>query len=96
MPGGFGTLDEVIEILTLIQTGKTRRIPVILVHSSFWEGLIGWFKDTLVARGMVDAEDMALFQVLDHPKEIVEAIFRHYEDRGFEPSAKEQEIMLEL
>ncbi|HKJ76904.1 MAG TPA: TIGR00730 family Rossman fold protein [Gammaproteobacteria bacterium] len=96
LPGGFGTLDELAEILTLVQTGKTRRIPIILVHRPFWQGLIDWFGDRLVEEGTIDAEDMDLFQVIDEPQEVVDAIFSHYEHRGFEPSAEEQEILLEL
>ncbi len=96
LPGGFGTLDELAEILTLVQTGKTRRIPIILVHRPFWEGLIGWFRDTLVEEGTISPEDMELFQILDEPREVVNAIFEYYDKRGFEPSAEEQEILLEL
>jgi uncharacterized protein (TIGR00730 family) len=96
MPGGFGTLDELAEMLTLVQTGKSRSIPIILVHRPFWQGLIDWFRDRLVGEGTISASDLSLFQVLDEPDEIVEAIFRHYELRGFEPSAEEQQILLDL
>lgn len=96
LPGGFGTLDEFAEILTLIQTGKSRRIPIILVHAAFWEGLITWFSSTLVAEGMISASDLDLLRILDHPQEVVDAIFDYYLHRGFEPSAEEREIMLEL
>ena len=96
LPGGFGTLDELAEILTLIQTGKTRRIPVILVDSDFWSGLIDWFGNTLVKAGTINPEDLDLFKILDKPQDVVDAIFEHYGARGFEPSAEEQEILLEL
>jgi len=96
LPGGFGTLDELAEILTLVQTGKTRRIPIILVHSPFWEGLLEWFKTTLVQEGTISATDLDLVQLLDKPQEVVDAIFSHYEHRGFEPSAEEREILLDL
>jgi len=96
LPGGFGTLDELAEILTLIQTGKSRKIPVILVDSEFWSGLIDWFGNTLVKAGTIAKEDLDLFKVLDKPQDVVDAIFKHYDDRGFEPSAEEQEILLEL
>ena len=96
MPGGFGTMDEVMEALTLVQTGKTRKIPIILVHEPFWRGLLVWFKETLVKEGMIDANDMDLIKVIDEPKDVVEAIFKHYETRGFEPSAAEREIQLSL
>jgi len=96
LPGGFGTLDELAEILTLVQTGKTRRIPIILVGSPFWEGLIKWFRDTLVAEQTIDEEDLNLFKVVDEPKDVVAAIFDYYETRGFEPSAEEKEKLMEL
>ncbi|RMG31278.1 MAG: TIGR00730 family Rossman fold protein [Gammaproteobacteria bacterium] len=96
LPGGFGTLDELAEILTLVQTGKTRRIPIILVGSAFWRGLIDWFAHTLVPQGTISPEDLDLFLVLDEPKAVVEAIFDYYEQRGFEPSPEEQAILLEL
>jgi uncharacterized protein (TIGR00730 family) len=96
LPGGFGTLDELAEILTLVQTGKTRRIPIILVHTPFWAGLIEWFKATLVKEATIEADDLDLVQVLDKPQEVVDAIFNHYESRGFEPSAEEQEMLLDL
>ena len=96
LPGGFGTLDELAEIMTLVQTEKTRRIPIILVQSSFWEGLISWFKTTLVKEGTISASDLELIRILDSPKDVVDAIFSHYETRGFEPSAEEQEMLLDL
>ncbi|HHL45848.1 MAG TPA: TIGR00730 family Rossman fold protein, partial [Gammaproteobacteria bacterium] len=92
LPGGFGTLDELAEILTLVQTGKTRRIPIILVHAPFWNGLLEWFKTTLVEEKTIDPEDLDLIQVLDKPQQVVDAIFSHYEHRGFEPSAQEREV----
>ncbi|MCC6303265.1 MAG: TIGR00730 family Rossman fold protein [Gammaproteobacteria bacterium] len=96
LPGGFGTLDELAEILTLVQTGRTRRIPIILVGSAYWAGLIEWFRTTLVAQGAIAEQDLELFQLLDEPEEVVAAIFRYYEHRGFEPSAEEKEILLDL
>ncbi|HSH98193.1 MAG: TIGR00730 family Rossman fold protein [Methylophilaceae bacterium] len=96
MPGGFGTLDELMEALTLVQTGKTRKIPIILVCEPFWRGLVDWFKTTLVTEGVVSAGDIDLVQIIDDPKEIVEAIFKHYETRGFELSAAEKQVQLYL
>ncbi len=96
MPGGFGTLDELMEALTLIQTGKARKIPLILVCSDFWKGMIDWFKERLVAEGMVDPEDINLIQLIDEPEKVVEAIFKHYEARPFGPLPGEREMMLNL
>lgn len=96
LPGGFGTLDELAEILTLVQIGKTRKIPIILVGSDFWRGLIEWFKNTLVGEATIDATDIDLFEVVDHPREVVDAIFRHYEHREFALSPEEQEMHMHL
>jgi hypothetical protein len=73
MPGGFGTLDELMEALTLVQTGKIRRMPVILVHGAFWRGLTDWIKTTLVREKMIDPDDVNLIQVIDEPAEVVKA-----------------------
>ena len=96
MPGGFGTLDELMEALTLVQTGKSRNIPIILVASEFWSGLIAWFKDRLVKEGMISPADLDLIQIIDKPEEVVDAIFSHYEKRGFAPTLSEREIQLNL
>lgn len=96
MPGGFGTLDELMEALTLVQTGKIRKIPIILVGESFWRDLLQWFRTTLVREKVISAEDLNLIQVIDEPDAIVAAIFKYYESRGFEPSPAEREIQLNL
>jgi uncharacterized protein (TIGR00730 family) len=96
MPGGFGTLDELTEALTLVQTEKIRRIPIILVHEPFWRGMLSWLRETLVKEGMIAPHDMELIKVIDEPEKVVEAIFQHYESRGFEPSVQEREIQLNL
>ena len=96
MPGGYGTLDELSEALTLVQTGKTRKIPIILVGKNFWQGLLDWFRTRLVTEGMIDAQDLDLVQIIDEPQEVVAAIFNHYEKRGFTPSLAEREIQLSL
>lgn len=96
MPGGYGTLDELMEALTLIQTGKARKIPIILVCSDFWKGLLDWIKDRLISEGMISPEDINLMQVIDSPEEIVKAIFKHYETRSFTPLPSERELMLNL
>jgi uncharacterized protein (TIGR00730 family) len=96
MPGGFGTLDELMESLTLVQTGKTRKMPIILVGSKFWNGLMEWFKTSLLDEKMISPEDLHLIKVIDEPEQVVDAIFKHYETRGFEPSQKEREMQLNL
>ncbi|MFL6624780.1 MAG: TIGR00730 family Rossman fold protein [Sulfurifustis sp.] len=96
MPGGFGTLDELVEALTLIQTGKSVRMPIILVHRPFWTGLVDWFKQTLIAEGMISTEDLDLFSMADSADEVLQTIFAFYERAGFEASPEEQEIKLNL
>jgi hypothetical protein len=96
MPGGFGTMDELMEVLTLVQTGKIRRLPVILVNSKFWGGLLEWINGQLLADGMIGVDDPQLMQVIDDPQQVVEAIFNHYHSRGFELSPSEREAELAL
>jgi len=96
MPGGFGTLDELMEVLTLVQTGKIRRLPVILVGSAYWKGLVDWIRGTLLAEGMIGTEDPSILRVIDDPQAVVDAIFDHYHSRGFEPSPAEREAELAL
>ncbi|MGB7816486.1 MAG: TIGR00730 family Rossman fold protein [Methylotenera sp.] len=96
LPGGFGTLDELMEVITLVQTGKTLKIPIILVCEPFWRGLVDWIKTTLVNEGMIITDDLDLIQVIDDPAAIVEAIFKHYETRGFKLSAAEEQVQLYL
>ena len=74
LPGGFGTLDELFEALTLIQTGKVRHFPVVMVGSSYWEGLIDWVRGTLLAQGAIAATDLGLWRVTDDADEVVEII----------------------
>ncbi|MCL2021466.1 MAG: TIGR00730 family Rossman fold protein [Betaproteobacteria bacterium] len=96
MPGGFGTLDELMEVITLVQTQKISRIPIILVGSDFWRGLMDWLREQLLDRGMVSPEDLEIVQIIDDPDAIVAAIFRHYETRSFSALSAEQELLLNL
>lgn len=96
MPGGFGTLDELMEVLTLVQTGKVRKVPVILVNSAYWKGLMDWIRGQLIADRMIGVDDPDLLRVIDDPKAVVDAIFDHYHSRGFEPSLAEREAELAL
>ena len=76
MPGGFGTLDECFEALTLIQTKKIRPFPVIMVDSSYWGPIVDWMKDRLLEDQLISKEDLRIFKVMDDPEEIVEYVKR--------------------
>ena len=89
LPGGFGTLDELLETLTLIQTHKIRPFPVILVGWDYWRGLIDWLHDQAVLRGYLDASDLDLLTITDSPAEVVELITRFYEGQSLDLSAPE-------
>ncbi|MCP3899982.1 MAG: TIGR00730 family Rossman fold protein [Desulfobacteraceae bacterium] len=74
IPGGFGTLDETFEAITLIQTHRLKPLPVILVGTDYWKGLIEWIKDRLIAEKMASADDLNIFELLDDPEEIVQKV----------------------
>lgn len=74
MPGGFGSMDELFESLTLIQTKKIKPFPIILVGSSFWTGLVDWIREQLLGNGKIAEEDLMLFEILDDVDEIVSYI----------------------
>jgi len=76
MPGGLGTLDELSEAITLIQTRKIKPFPVIMVGTKYWGPLIDWFKQTLLAEKMISEEDLDIFRLMDDPKEVVKEICR--------------------
>ena len=96
MPGGFGTLDELTEALTLIQTGKARRIPIILVGHEFWGGLHGWMREVLLRDKLISPGDIELMQILEEPQEIVDVIFDAYERMGIAPTKEERQQILEI
>jgi hypothetical protein len=74
LPGGFGTLDEIFEVITLIQTQRIKPFPVILVGSDYWTGLLGWIKDQLLGRGNISPGDLDIVQVIDDPAEMVRLV----------------------
>jgi uncharacterized protein (TIGR00730 family) len=81
MPGGFGTLDEFFEAVTLIQTQKIKPFPVILVGSAYWKGMIDWIRDILLKEHRISPEDLDIFKVMDDPAEIVSGIKEFYARR---------------
>ncbi len=74
MPGGFGTLDELFETITLIQTKRIKRMPVIMMGSKFWNGLVEWIKGTMITNGMISHGDLDIFHVLDDPQKALEIV----------------------
>ncbi len=87
MPGGFGTLDELFEAITLIQTHKNARFPIILVGSEFWSGLIDWIKKVLLEENNnISPEDMDLFKVVDHEDEVIEILNNFYKKYNLTPN----------
>ncbi|MDH3214243.1 MAG: TIGR00730 family Rossman fold protein [Myxococcales bacterium] len=81
LPGGFGTLDEVFEALTLKQTGKIHDFPVILFGADYWKGLLRWIQQNALRERMVSRRDLSLFKVTDDVDEVVQIIERHYARR---------------
>jgi uncharacterized protein (TIGR00730 family) len=77
LPGGFGTMDELFEALTLIQTRRIRSFPVVLMGSDYWGGLVTWMKDTMLSSGKISPEDLDLFAVIDDPVAIVKHIRKY-------------------
>jgi uncharacterized protein (TIGR00730 family) len=86
LPGGFGTMDELFEALTLIQTEKSSQFPVVLMGSSFWGGLIDWLKNTMLEAGNIAEKDLDLFRITDDPVEAADLITHFYETRTMKPN----------
>ena len=80
-PGGFGTMDELFEALTLIQTKKIRSFPVVLVGRGYWQGLIDWMRKSALAAGNISPEDIDLMHIVDEPEEVCAIINKRYKDR---------------
>lgn len=86
MPGGFGTLDELFEAITLIQTHKIHTFPIILVGTEFWKGLLDWIKNTMLEAGNISPQDLDLIQLVDTEDEVVEIIDAFYKGRNLSPN----------
>ncbi len=86
MPGGFGTLDELSEALTLIQTGKMTRFPIVLVGVEFWGHFVDWLKGTLLDNGLISPQDLDLFTLTDSPEEAVATIDAFYREHSLAPN----------
>ena len=87
MPGGMGTLDELFEALTLIQTKKIGRFPIVLVGSEYWSGLIDWIKNVMLEKEKnINPEDLDLFSIVDTPEQAVEIIDQFYSKYVLQPN----------
>jgi uncharacterized protein (TIGR00730 family) len=84
LPGGFGTLDELFEAVTLVATGKITRFPIVLVGSAYWSGLLSWLRETVLAEGNVHAEELDLLTVVDDPEEVVKVITKAHAESGID------------
>ena len=92
LPGGLGTLDELFEALTLIQTGKIRHFPVVLMGKGYWGGLVEWMRTTQVPAGTIAADDLNLFRMTDDPAEAVAIILAYSDAPSDMPSGEETEL----
>jgi uncharacterized protein (TIGR00730 family) len=81
MPGGLGTLDELTEVLTLMQTHKIKPFPVVLFNSEYWKGFLVWLQSSVLNKGFISEDDLNLLRVCDHPDEVIETIERWHEKR---------------
>jgi uncharacterized protein (TIGR00730 family) len=86
LPGGFGTLDEMFEALTLIQTHKMIKFPIILVNRAYWNGLIAWIEEQLLDQEMIHHDDLKLFRIVDTAQDAVNHIERFYEQYKIKPN----------
>ncbi len=95
LPGGFGTMDELFEALTLVQTRKVTSFPIVLLGTAYWSGLVDWLRTTMVAQGAVSPADLDLFKLTDSPAEAVEAIAASTERKETEKAAFVQKVEAE-
>jgi len=83
LPGGFGTMDELFEAVTLVATGKITRFPIVLVGSAYWSGLLGWLKETMLSQGNIGVDELELIKVADDPEEVLKIIKEAHSDLSF-------------
>jgi uncharacterized protein (TIGR00730 family) len=85
LPGGFGTMDELFEAVTLVATGKITRFPIVLVGREYWSGLLSWLREKVLAEGNIHAEELDLITVVDEPEEVVKIITKAHAEAGLDP-----------
>lgn len=86
MPGGFGTLDELFEVLTLVQTQKVNKIPIIFFGSQYWSGLIEWLRNTMLAAHNISEKDLDIFHITDDTSEVISIIEKHFTNSKLMPN----------
>jgi len=86
LPGGFGTIDELFEILTLVQTGKTKKVPIVVMGVEYWKPLMNWIKDYMAKFKYIEDFDMNLFKLTDDPKEAAEIIYQFHKGKKIIPN----------
>ncbi|HEY2285395.1 MAG TPA: LOG family protein, partial [Streptosporangiaceae bacterium] len=85
LPGGFGTMDELFEALTLVATGKITKFPIVLVGRAYWSGLLSWLQDTMLARANIGPGELALLKLADEPDEVVSLVREAHKGNGLIP-----------
>jgi uncharacterized protein (TIGR00730 family) len=86
MPGGLGTLDELFEAMTLIQTEKIEKFPIVLVGKEYWNGLVNWLKEKLLITNKINKNDLSIFEIVDNSEEVIEIINKYYENKNLRPN----------
>ncbi len=96
LPGGFGTLDELVEILALVQTGKSKRIPIILVKTEYWQGLLEWLENTMVRDQAINSDDLKLVTIVEEPQAVVDVICEFYKNNRQDLMHNEKHKQIDL
>ncbi len=86
MPGGLGTLDELFEAMTLIQTKKIEKFPIVLVGKDYWHGLVSWLEEKLLKTNKINKNDLSIFEIVDNPEEVIEILNKYYENKNLRPN----------
>ena len=86
MPGGLGTLDELFEAMTLIQTKKIEKFPIVLVGKDYWDGLVNWLKEKLLKTNKIYKNDLSIFEIVENPEEVIEILNKYYKNKNLRPN----------
>mgnify|MGYP000650398822 CR=1 FL=1 len=86
MPGGLGTLDELFEAMTLIQTKKIEKFPIVLVGKDYWHGLVNWLEEKLLKTNKINKNDLSIFEIVDSAEEVIEILNKYYENKNLRPN----------